>query len=46
LDPADGVQAAPSVVANMQARLPKAFPSRIADRIFTGLKQSLAHLKE
>ncbi len=40
------VQAAPSVIATVQARLPKAFPPHLADRIFTGLTESLKHLEE
>lgn len=43
---ADVVQAAPSVIAAVQARLPKAFPHRITDRIFTGLTESLKRLDE
>lgn len=40
------VQAAPSIIAEVAARLPKAFPAHVADRIFTGLKESLARLTE
>jgi serine/threonine-protein kinase HipA len=40
------VLAAPSVIADAQARLPKSFPPHVADRIFTGLNQSLARLDE
>ncbi len=40
------VQAAPPAMADVQARLPKSFPPRVADRILTGLTQSLARLDE
>lgn len=40
------VQAAPSVIAEVQHRLPKGFPPLVADKIFTGMTQSLARLHE
>jgi serine/threonine-protein kinase HipA len=40
------VQAAPSVIADVQTRLPESFPLHIADRILTGLAQSLKHVDE
>ena len=40
------VQAAPRVIADVQDRLPNAFPSYVADRIFNGLQQSLTRLDE
>jgi len=43
---ADVVQAAPRVIADVQSRLPKSFPLRIAEKIFTGLTQSLKRLAE
>jgi len=39
------VQSAPAVIADVEKRLPRGFPSRVADRIFTGLRQSLASLE-
>lgn len=39
------VQAAPSAIAEVQARLPKEFPLHVAERIFTGLIQSLDRLE-
>jgi len=38
--------AAPSIITEVQARLPTSFPSDMADRIFTGLTQSLKRLGE
>ena len=40
------VQAAPSVIAEVEARLPKSFPSHVRDTIFTGLTRSLKRLDE
>ena len=42
----DVVTAVPSVISNVQSRLPKKFPASVADKIFTGLDQSLARLHE
>lgn len=43
---ADVVSAVPSVISDVQSRLPKEFPASVADKIFTGLDQSLARLHE
>jgi len=40
----DVVTAAPSAISQVQSRLPKEFPASVADKIFTGLEQSLAQL--
>jgi serine/threonine-protein kinase HipA len=41
---AEVVTATPSVISAVQSRLPKEFPASMADKIFTGLAQSLAQL--
>lgn len=42
---ADIITTGPAVIANVQSRLPKEFPAAVADKIFTGLDQSLARLR-
>jgi serine/threonine-protein kinase HipA len=42
---ADVVAAAPSVISTTQSRLPKKFPTSMADKIFIGLARSLKRLE-